>query len=227
MHHTLTVALPGDIPADELRSALDETMGRFDENREVPLHRDTSVYAETFSDQLAKARQCATEGRLDGYAEKIATMTDAEIVADWNGDTEFDTDGWPLTTRNPNGHFDWWVIGGRWGGAWHLKGEDGPLHTEDHAFGREERADEPGRTDNARWRDIVPESVTPTYAWLDLAGEWHDKWVGPTREEAIGTIDYSNTAHWHVPEEEHVTGFMKFLADLPGDTWLIMVDYHA
>lgn len=225
-HYTLTVALPGDIPAEELRDALNVAMDEFNEQRDVPLHRDLSPYAETFADQLAKAKAYGKECEANGKGDHTAGKTDAEIVEDWSGGEGFDNDGWPLTTRNPDGHWDWWVIGGRWGGAWYLRGEDGPLNTDDHAFGREDRADEPNRTDNARWRDIEPESVTPTYAWLDLNEEWHTKWIGPTREEATGTIDYKNTAHWQVPEDEHVAGFMKFLANLPGDAWLVHIDFH-
>jgi hypothetical protein len=219
-HYTLTVALPGGIPSAAMRPALAEAMARFDENRDVELHRDTSVYAETFAEQLASAKASGywTEG-----------LTDAEIVAEWHGDEQFDSDGWPLTKANPDGQWDWWVIGGRWGGAWALRdgAEDGPLKSEDHAFGREERADMQGRTDNARWGDIVPESVTPTYAWLDLAGEWHTRWVGPRREEAVAPGIPDDTSHWTVPETEHHAGFMKFLVDLPSDAWLVHIDFHS
>jgi hypothetical protein len=220
MHYTLTVALPGDIPADELEERLNLLMNRFDESLEVPLHRDESVYAETLAEQVRKAKESDKDGWTVG-------LSDLEIAERWSGDTEFGTDGWPLTHTNPDGQWDWWVVGGRWGGAWHLRGgaKGGPLDTEDSAFGPSERAGEPLRTDNARWRDIVPESVAPTYAWLDLDGEWHTKWVGPSREQVLSG-NYRDTEGWTVPEGVHIPEFMKFLAGLPGDTWLVNIDFH-
>lgn len=222
MHYTHIVALPGHVASDKLSDALEEAMSKFDENLEVPLHRDTSAYAEPFADELAKAK-------ISNRDNWTAGLTDAEIVEQWNGASNHDIDGWPMTASNPNGHWDWWVIGGRWGGAWHLRdnAENGPLSTGNHAFGREQRADAPDRTDNARWRDIIPESITPTYSWLDLAGQWHTQWVGPTHEEAIETGMRADTSHWEVPESEHAAKFMTFLVNLPGDTWLIHIDYHS
>ena len=225
MHYTLTVALPGTIAPQDLRPALEKSMARFDENRRVDLHRDTSVYAQPMADHLAAAKASASIKAGDNW---IAGLSDEEIAREWSGAEKFDPDGWPLTTHNPDGQWDWWVIGGRWGGSWHLRpgAQDGPLATDGYSTGRAERADEKDRTDNARWRDIVPESVTPSYAWLDLAGEWHTRWVGPTREEALTPGMPDRTGHWEAPQKEHHAAFMKFLADLPGDTWLVLIDFH-
>jgi hypothetical protein len=38
---------------------------------------------------------------------------------------------------------------------------------------------------------------------------------------------FDDTTHWQVPQEKHSAGFMKFLANLPGDTWLVHIDYHS
>lgn len=103
--------------------------------------------------------------------------------------------------------------------------EDGPLDTDESAFGLAERANLARRTDNARWGDIVAESVQTPYAWVDLDGEWHDRWIGPSPEEATNKVP-NNYDAWEVPKEEHATAFMKFLANLPADTWLVTVDYH-
>ncbi len=225
MHYTLTVALPGGIQADELRNELETLMDRFCEERQVPLHRDDSVYAEDRDTQLRKAREYNAENNNKfGYDG----MSEAEILEGWSGTTDFDDDGWPLTTSNPDGFWDWWVIGGRWGGAWTLRpgAEDGPLATEDSAFGRTPEADEERQTDCARWRDLAPESVTPTYVWLDLKGRWCTRWIGPSRAEAVDNAPEDYTT-WTIPEQEHVAGFMRFLADLPGDTWLVQIDFHV
>lgn len=218
-HYSHTLAIPGDIPDYDLADAVKIAMHRFDENRTVALHRDTTVYAETLDVQMAKAYEYA--GRDPRYAEQIATMTPVEIAKDWSGAEVFDADGWPLTIRNPDGHWDYYLIGGRWAGAYVLRpgAEAGPLHSEDGV-------DDPRRTDCARWRDIMPESVVPTYSWVDLDGEWHTRWIGPTREEAVGDrpSDYS---HWEVPEQESAAQFMRFLRDLPRDTWIVNIDVHS
>lgn len=216
MHYTHVVALPGDIDPEKLRDELNNLMDYFDENRTVPLHRDTSVYAEPYADVLAKAKASNRNNWVEG-------LSDDEIVQQWEGYSIWDTDGWPLTTHNPDGHWDWWVVGGRWAGAWTLRegAEDGPLETH-----TSEKISELRSTDNARWRDIMPESVTPTYSWLDLEGQWHTCWIGPTHEEAIMDGMPVDTAHWKVPESQHHAEFMTFLRNLPADTWLVHIDYH-
>lgn len=223
MHYTLTVALSGDVAPTDLKSALENLMNRFDEQREVAWHRDTSPYAEPFEAQYAKAVAFAIKTGRDW-----TSMSREAVVEDWDGDSRFDADGWPLTTENPDGHWDYWSVGGRWGGAWTLKkgAENGPLATEDHAFGRSPDADTDGQTDNARLRDIEPESITPTYSYLDLGGEWHTRWIGPTPEQATadGPPDFSN---WKVPREDAEARFLKFVQDLPADTWLVQIDYHS
>ena len=221
VHMTLTVALDGSIPPDRLRDELDQVMGRFDECLEVALHRDESPYAETFEAQLAKAKASDRDNWTEG-------LTDAEIVERWNGDTNFYADGWPLTTSNPLGYWDWFVVGGRWGGSWVLKegATNGPIATENHALGRSPEADADRRTDNARLRDLEAESLVPTYAYVDLDGGWTHRWVGPTREEAVSGTFPKDTSHWEVGAEGFAASFLKFIQDLPADTWLVQIDYH-
>lgn len=56
MHATVLVAIPGDTSPAALRARLEEIMERYDEQREVELHRSTSPYAEPRDVQLAKAK---------------------------------------------------------------------------------------------------------------------------------------------------------------------------
>lgn len=222
MHYTHIVALPGDIDPNKLESHLEEAMALFDENREVELHRDTSVYARTYDVQLAAAKASSS------FSSWGVGLTDAEIVKQWDGNTEFDTDGWPLTTSNPDGHWDYWRIGGRWQGEWVLKpgAEAGPLQADGDKWDAPPPPDhDRPTTDSGRKNAIEPESIRATYSWLDLDGVWTTKWIGPSAEEA-NSHDYSNTSHWEVDEKLHDAAFFTFLANLPANTWLVHIDYH-
>jgi len=221
-HMTHVVALPGDIEPDKLQARLDEAMSRFDENLEMPLHRDISVYAETYAAQLAKAKASNRDNWTEG-------LTDDQIVEQWNGQATFDADGWPLTTSNPDGHWDYWRVGGRWAGAWVLKpdADNGPLQAGDNWDAPPAPEHDRIATDCARKNAIEAESITPTYSWLDLDGQWHTKWIGPTREEAIGNGPMGDTSHWERNDDELHAEFLTFLAALPADTWLIHIDYHS
>jgi hypothetical protein len=260
MHYTLTVALAGHIEPDELRRALDDALEPFSENIEVAQHRDTSPFAETAQEALAKMAEWyaeLTEAELCRRDEEIRAKVaagraweqsnigfwrawkaeyesapdDAARLRQWDGYGAYDTDGHPLTTSNPDGHWDWWVVGGRWSYAWVLRdgAPHGPLdavrdkhNTDMMRFGDQMEAPDDGRehTDNARWSDIVPESVRPTYAYLDLAciggiGDWRsrERWEGRRYEQ--------------VPEPEWAAQFLPWLRGLPPDTWLVNVDYHC
>lgn len=50
-------------------------------------------------------------------------LSDKEKMNRWNGYDEFDEDGNPLSTYNPDSKWDWYVVGGRWSGL--LKTKDG------------------------------------------------------------------------------------------------------
>lgn len=201
MHYSHIVALPGDIDSDKLETVLYELMYRFDENRRVDWHRDTSPYAEPRDVQIAKAKAS------ERFAEWGTHLTDDEIATEWNGSQRFDTDGWPLTNGNPYGHWDWWVIGGRWSGEWTLRNGnpvDGPV----------------------RLSDLMPESIRPPYSWIDLDGQWHTRWIGPTVAEATDELP-SDYASWEVPVEQSTAEFLSWIATLPKDAWLVHIDYHS
>lgn len=192
MYYTLTVALPGHIDPDKLRDALTEAMAPFDKQLEVDPYPDHGP------------------GRRNVLGHVV--------IRDWHGSSlDFDAEGWPIITSNPNGEWDWWVIGGRWGGNWILKigGESG-LPTENHAFGRTDSADDDQRTDCARVRDIQPKSLR-SYAYLTLDGQWHSRWLGPGN----GRDEYE------IPPEEFAAEYLRWIAALPGETWLVNVDFHC
>lgn len=71
--------------------------------------------------------QEAPTDEMIATAEKIIEMTDDEAAYrrcrayDDAGAEDWDEDGNLLTTWNPDGQWDWYVIGGRWDGALRLK----------------------------------------------------------------------------------------------------------
>lgn len=208
MHFNHAVALPGSIVPEDVELALDCAMEEFDECREVEPH----LYR-------TKAEMQADQRFMEWWGKQKA-MDYATGVAEWEGH-QVDSDGNVLSTSNPHGEWDWWVVGGRWGSGWTLRqgAPNGPLITDPSTFGYSERKD-PLATDCARWRDLMPESVRCPYSWLDLDGEWHTKWLGPGRSGSQEVTDWERG-------DEFDTEFMKFLADLPSDAWLINIDYHS
>lgn len=210
MHFSHVVALAGDIEPEDVQLELDNAMEGFSEHLEVEpyLH-------------MTRAEMMAEEGFTEWW-HKQESMDYATAVQEWDGH-DVDAGGDVMSTFNPDARWDWWVVGGRWGSEWTLRegAPDGPLTTEPSSFGYSDRRDEnPLATDCARWRDLIPESITPPYSWLDLDGEWHTKWLGSDGSGSQNVKDWTRG-------EEFGTEFMKFLTDLPPDAWLIHLDYHT
>jgi hypothetical protein len=203
-HFTVTVALPGTLDAKQLESALSAALERYDENRAVAPYIRYTV-ADIAAD---------TEFQL--YVAKHGGPC---RPSDWYGG-EMDEDGNVVSTCNPDSQWDWYVIGGRWGGYWTVK-TDHPedvdrSHTEPSAFGYTEEAGQPSRADVARVRAIMPESLRPTRAFVDLDGEWSERgqvlWFGMSKNDKEPGV-------W---DDE----YLRWAASLPADTWLVLVDAH-
>lgn len=105
---------------------LDTVMEPYDENLEVEPRIDMTKeeLAEEFED-VKKAIREGTNKFLVEENEKndVLGMTPREFNQWYYGGSMFDDEGNLLTTRNPNGKWDWFVIGGRWEG--YLKLKDG------------------------------------------------------------------------------------------------------
>lgn len=146
-HATLTVALPGTLRADEIQSALDSVLERYDENREVPRYvkytkaevialgrkeieeyRD-GRYAEYLADPAAYAATCRNDKHLaylegtaedGGFPARLA-WTDEQVYqyeTQWYDPEDIGPEGEVYSERNPDAKWDWYVIGGRWAGYW-------------------------------------------------------------------------------------------------------------
>lgn len=102
-----------------------------------------TTYREYLSDPEKYRESCSNEKHLE-YLEKEfpkkLTWTDEEIYQDvirYEEDEDIMEDGRVRSTYNPNGKWDWWVIGGRWKGS--IKTKDGK------------------EVDSARIKDIIVE----------------------------------------------------------------------
>ncbi|KJR10524.1 hypothetical protein UG54_00570 [Gordonia sihwensis] len=93
-------------------------------------HFRTTAYAEYLRDPetyLAAANEAhrdfiTGESEGGGFPAQL-TWTDDQVFAheaQWYDPEDIDADGNIYSTSNPDGKWDWWMIGGRWAGAWTL-----------------------------------------------------------------------------------------------------------
>jgi hypothetical protein len=128
--------------------------------------------------------------------------------------------------ENEQMHWDWFVVGGRWGGSWILKpgAPDGPLSTDPSTFGMRS-CDKEGcdriHTDCARLGNLEPESLHPPYSYLGISGDWHTKWLGP---DGSGTQE---VAKWEIDDEVWSKQWLTFVQNQAESTWFVLVDYHG
>lgn len=113
MHYVLHVIHPADVNVYEY---VEEKMAPFYEELEVPEYK---VY---YSEKEIKSAQ-------KWYAEKGFNDGDDpnDIVPfSWDNSTTYvdEKGAYKLSTWNPQGHWDWWVIGGRWDNYWELGMDD-------------------------------------------------------------------------------------------------------
>lgn len=106
MHYLTLVLLNSNIEVSELPTAVATTMASFDDNLDVPHIVATANEVIVDRDQVV--------AQYPGYAEKYADL-DA-FVRDWHGLKGLDEHGNAMSTRNPDGKWDWYEIGGRWHG---------------------------------------------------------------------------------------------------------------
>jgi hypothetical protein len=246
-HFTVTVALPPDVPADaeKLSLALADALSPFDENTVV------NRYVQYTKEQLiAKARQDRDDYEKGWYAQYLAdpegyaarhphnslhleylrtvfpeklTWTDEQLYAseidNYVGDVG--AEGEVYSTYNPQSQWDWYSVGGRWGGGWRFKSavDYDYIGTQSSAFGMSEDADKELATDCGRVGDIAPETFDGTWGYVTLDGEWVEKakmgWWGMSDADE----SESGEAKW----KKH---YMDWLASLPKDAWVVNVDCH-
>lgn len=119
-HYSVFVAVQAE-SAQEAEQAVEEVLEPFSEHLDVDPYEEEIVPIEV-ERALAYADQQRTEA-----GEPVLNREDPEevqqAVTEWVGREVSRKDDGTLfyeTTYNPDGHWDWWVIGGRWAGAFEL-----------------------------------------------------------------------------------------------------------
>ncbi|MGV9677692.1 hypothetical protein ACWDSJ_20650 [Nocardia sp. NPDC003482] len=257
VHFAVTVALAGETGSEDLERVLAEVLAPFDENLVVPRYvkftkaeliahrrleileyRDT-LYAEYISDPEAYRAKHVDYPQHVEHLRKFPEQlrwSDEQVYADavrFESRENIGPAGEVYSEDNPQGHWDFWILGGRYGGRWTLVDDAAressvgePWRGVDAiAAERSLRAEiglpedpprpeiGPRATDLARLRDIDPASHEPSPVLLTLDRVWHereDMWR--TRPDA--PIKWARF-YW------------EQMALLPPDTWLANVDCHV
>jgi len=209
-HFTITVAIPGDIaPGAELYAAVSEALDPFSEHLEVEPYVTVT------------AAQIGEDVEFQQFLSKIEAEHPGEVslaqaARDWFGGV-MGEDGNLFSTYNPDSQWDWWVIGGRWAGEWVLKaGASRALEPERSSFGFTDESRDPRRTDAARKSQIEAESITPSFAFIDLDGQWKEK----------GYMGWFGMVSGETDDGEWGRTYTDWLLSLPAETWLVKVDAH-
>ncbi len=214
-HFSVTVAIDAAVKAGhELHAAVEAALAPYNETLSVAPYIDlTRLQAE--ADERFRRWWSESNEKACSAGEAEKTYEQA-AVAWWGG--EVDPNGNIISTVNPDGMWDWWVIGGRFAGEWVLKpGAARALESEASAFGYTEEIMDARRADAARKGQIEPESVAPSYAYLDLDGKWHAPgrvlWFGQSKDELDG--------------REWAAEFTRWFKSLPEDVWVVRIDAHV
>lgn len=116
-----------------------------------------------------------------------------------------DEDGNVISTRNPNGYWDWYSIGGRWSGYFPLKKKD----SEEDDYCDEATI---GEVD---WKKFKKEHQAP-YCFITAEGTW------VSRGNTVELMDYN---------EKSMSAWQKIffdkLKEYPKDTPIIAIDFHT
>jgi len=103
MHYSTYVLIP---PTGDVRAAVEKALAPFDENLDLPPYKEylsadeIRVMAKEFG--LRPTNLAALASRMEEWADHIGGVDHEGLFK--------------ICTHNPDGHWDWWVIGGRFDG---------------------------------------------------------------------------------------------------------------
>lgn len=179
----------------------------YDENTEV------DAYVSESRDEIL------AEIAASDYEKDTRPTDPTELIRWWRGDhIQFNEDGDPLTTYNPDSKWDWWQIGGRWNGYWTFVSAESSAPVAGCRSWTNEHEDTPTlATNSGRVAEIAAETMRPTWAAVDLDGTWNEK----AKMGWFGLSDATDDS-----EEAWRREYSKWIAALPKDTWIVLLDCH-
>ena len=242
-HFTVAVVLGTDIdPSDRdlVEARLKELMHPYDEdNRKVVTERmdreDLASFKHFYSDAEYQARIMERQtNRVRVIPADSPTADFLPFIKDWNSgmsprvitDTddegEFETFEW-FETRNPDGEWDWYAIGGRWLGYVNVKPGAPSLLGDPGTMGN----DPVGGADVFRKGDIDYETMSLSHA-LDAARAWDEVFDKYPDDEGIREILLD--AKKDETREQYIARVasrdLASFAFLNGDGWHARSVYH-
>jgi hypothetical protein len=214
-HFTVGIIVPED-KLPYVQGFLAEQMEPYNENTDIEPYVCYSIeQARTEIDREIKRFERIIERQAPGFdldkcRDVLAALrgtTPEERYRDFLQHHErFNPQGEPISTYNPHGKWDWWVIGGRWDG-WITDNEQSGDNGYNLSPKHQTLANNMARTEQAIARKVIPHAI------ITPQGEWHERgkmgWWG---------ILITEDEDWHAQARE-------ILARYPGDH-LVIVDAH-
>jgi hypothetical protein len=269
-HFTVAVFLDPTIQESDILSALEKALAPFDENLETDRYvsktkeaiiADGKERIATSKERYEQYRanpekytaECSNKQYVAWLRDEFPVMlewTDEQIYQDRiksYGSDDISPDGGIYSTRNPQSKWDWWDVGGRFGGMLLVKGEEedftpvNQARLKDIEWGKMQESDRIARKNGAKklFREddegmrhlcfgIEPgttieqyiETDTPfaTFAVITPDGEWHE-----SATMGFWAVTYNEKES----EEEWGKKFHeRFLKDANPETILVVVDCH-
>jgi hypothetical protein len=176
-HFSVLVCLPeaDDFSVSALEKRLTDVMAPWDENREVDEYRDYETGAAADHWSVKSSREAGLiSAEVPSWADVVAAHN-----ARYGSDSErlyLDEEGraYNLTTRNPEAKWDYWRIGGRWRGYFHVAQRGPGVVYSDRSWDSPAEDFSPDRCDGGRKRQLNFESMRADAAVK--ANERYDRW---------------------------------------------------
>lgn len=212
-----------------IKNFIQDTMTRMNEYEKNP----ESISQDYYNEVLSKAIQYTTANDREAIY-KMATR--------FYEPNEFDAEGNLISTYNPNSKWDWWVVGGRFDGAFPhnvMKASDLKSIEFSEINNLEEKYPQEyayyqrlitGKEDSFYRLEYLQERY-PTfeaylystknpvsYAFIDLEGNWHEP--GKMLMFGCSTSTPQESSNW---DKDF---YKKFIEPLPENTWITLIDCH-
>ncbi|QLQ09895.1 MAG: hypothetical protein HZY75_05295 [Nocardioidaceae bacterium] len=184
-HYSVHVVVEAD-DRHEAEGAVEDALDPYSEHREVKPYEE-EISADEVTPALAYAKdQRHDEGRwkikLDDETNVLAVMTEwvgRPVTRRADGTLVYET-SW-----NPDGHWDWWVVGGRWANAFRGRNGQGTDLTRvgniDLQGMRREAAQAAGRDFDAYTQVVAGLEVGPT--WPEVRDRYPHERIEDARRE--------------------------------------------